>query len=224
VPPRALVYSRAVGFRHDAIEVGVRAFEALAAQRGFDCEASEDPEVFRDERLAAFDIVVFLNTNGPVLDARGRDALAAFVRRGKGFVGVHGAAATEAEWAWYGGLVGATFKTHPAIQPALVRVEDREHPATRHLPERWQRVDEWYAFHASPRARVRVLATLDETSYEPGDGAMGGDHPLVWCHEYDGGRSFYTALGHTLESYADPLFLEHLGGGVAWALGASRRP
>lgn len=222
--PRIIVYSRTVGFRHEAIETGVSALEGLAGKRDWELEATEDPTALGSARLATFDVVVFLNTNGAVLDERGREALVAFVRSGKGFVGIHGAAATETEWPWYGALVGATFKTHPAIQPAVVRVEDREHPATRHLPERWQRVDEWYEFHASPRGRVRVLANLDETSYEPGDLAMGSDHPLVWCHEYEGGRSFYTALGHTHESYADPLFLEHVGGGVAWALGGSSSP
>jgi type 1 glutamine amidotransferase len=217
--PRILVYSRTVGFRHDSIEAGVQALEGLATERHWDLEATEDPATFHDARLALFDIVIFLNTNGTVLDAEGRDALAAFVRRGKGFVGIHGAAATETDWPWYGELVGATFKTHPAIQPAIVRVEDRSHPATRHLPERWQRVDEWYSFHASPRGRARVLMTLDETSYDPGDGAMGSDHPLAWCHDDQGGRAFYTALGHTRDSYTDPLFLEHVAGGIAWALG-----
>jgi type 1 glutamine amidotransferase len=216
VRPRILVYSRTVGFRHDSIAAGVRAFEGLSQKRGWGFEATEDPTSFHDSRLDPFDIVVFLNTNGPVLDELGRDALRDFVRRGKGFVGVHGAAATEPDWAWYSGLVGATFKAHPEVQPAAVCVADATHPATRHLPTPWRRSDEWYGFYASPRG-VRTLLTLDETSYAPGDGAMGDAHPLAWCHEYDGGRSFYTALGHTNESYEDPLFVEHLAGAVAWA-------
>ena len=181
-------------------------------------EATEDPASFHTPRLASVDVALFLNTNGDVLDDPGREAFTAFVRSGKGFGGVHGAAATEPDWAWYGALVGATFKTHPAVQPAVVTVADAEHPATRHLPTSFRRTDEWYAFHESPRGKVRVLLTLDESSYEPGEGAMGADHPLAWCHDFEGGRAFYTALGHTEASYREAAFLEHLAGGVAWAL------
>ena len=218
--PRILVYSKTVGFRHDSIDDGVRALAELAREKGWDCEATEDPASFHASRLARFDLVLFLNTNGNVLDDAGREALVRFVRSKKAFLGVHGAAATEPDWTWFGGLVGATFKAHPRIQPALVSVTDALHPSTRHLPALWRRTDEWYGFHESPRARARVLLTLDESSYEPGEGAMGADHPLAWCHEHEGGRSFYTALGHTRESYEERPFLDHLAGGIAWALGA----
>jgi type 1 glutamine amidotransferase len=218
--PRILVYSKTVCFRHDSIADGVRALAGRARERGWDCEATEDPTAFRDSRLARFDLVLFLNTNGNVLDDAGREALVRFVRSEKAFVGVHGAAATETDWKWFGGLVGATFKAHPAIQPARVSVADARHPSTRHLPASWHRIDEWYGFHENPREKVHVLLTLDEASYEPGEGAMGADHPLAWCHEFEGGRSFYTALGHTKESYEERPFLEHLAGGITWALGA----
>jgi type 1 glutamine amidotransferase len=220
VAPRILVHSKTTGFRHDSIPEGVHALVLLGKERGWVVEATEDPASFHAPRLSRFDTVLFLNTNGEVLDDAGRKALVAFVRSGKAFVGVHGAAATEPDWPWYGALVGATFKTHPAVQPAVVTVEDAEHPATRHLPASWRRSDEWYAFHENPRGEVRVLLTLDESSYEPGEGAMGADHPLAWCHDFEGGRAFYTALGHTDESYRDALFLEHLAGGIAWSLGA----
>jgi type 1 glutamine amidotransferase len=218
VPPRILVTTRTTGFRHDSIADGIRALARLSTQHGWEFEATEDPASFHGATLARSDVVVFLNTNGNVLDERGREALASFVRSGKGFVGVHGAAATEPDWPWYAGLVGATFRAHPAVQPASLSVVDAEHPATRHLPKSWRRTDEWYGFDALPRAEARVLLALDETSYEPGEGAMGSDHPAAWCHEYDGGRAFYTALGHTKGSYEEPLYLEHLAGGVAWAL------
>jgi type 1 glutamine amidotransferase len=220
VPPRVLVYSRTTGFRHDSIGEGLRALRELGEKRGWLVEATEDPASFHPPRLARFDVALFLNTNGDVLDAPGRDALTGFVRAGKGFVGVHGAAATEPDWAWYGELVGATFKAHPAVQPAVVSVADADHPATRHLPASWRRTDEWYGFHESPHG-ARILLTLDESSYDAGPGAMGSDHPLAWCHEYEGGRSFYTALGHTKESYEERPFLEHVAGGIAWALRAA---
>jgi cytochrome c len=221
VRPRLLVYSRTDGFRHDAIPDGIRALAGLAEKEGWVVEATEDPTTFRDARLASFELVTFLNTNGVVLDTEGREAFVRFVRSGGAFVGIHGATATETDFSWYTGLVGATFRTHPHVQPASVIVEDATHPATAHLAARWLRVDEWYAFHANPRGSVHVLLGLDESSYEPGDGAMGGDHPVAWCHNYDGGRAFYTALGHTAESYTDPLYLAHLAGGIRWALGAA---
>jgi hypothetical protein len=127
-----------------------------------------DRAAVRDSRLARFDLVLFLNTNGNVLDDAGREALVRFVRSKKAFVGVHGAAATETDWTWFGGLVGATFKAHPAIQPALVSVADASHPATRHLPASWRRVDEWYGFHENPRAEARGCRTvyLDTFSFQ----------------------------------------------------------
>jgi type 1 glutamine amidotransferase len=221
MPPRVLLYSKTTGFRHDSIEEGARALARVCNERGWEVLATEDPTSFHAARLARFDLALFLNTNGEVLDEKGREALTAFVRSGKGFAGVHGAAATEPDWPWFGALVGATFKTHPAVQPAVVTVADAEHPATRHLPASWRRTDEWYAFRENPRDTARVLLTLDESSYEPGDGTMGADHPLAWCHDFEGGRAFYTALGHTGESYRETPFLEHLAGGIAWALGSA---
>jgi type 1 glutamine amidotransferase len=224
VAARLLVFSRTVGFRHDSIGAGLEALRSLAKAGDWDLEATEDPASFHAERLARFDAVVFLNTNGTVLDDPAREALVRFVRSGKAFVGVHGAADTETEWPWYVGLVGAKFKAHPAIQTARLVVEEATHPATRAFPSSFERTDEWYGFHENPRARVRVLLTLDESSYSPGDSAMGADHPIAWCHDYAGGRAFYTGLGHTEECYREPSFREHLAGGTRWALGAALAP
>jgi cytochrome c len=164
--------------------------------------------------------VVFLHTTGDVLDEAGQAALERYVAGGGGFAGVHSAADTEYDWAWYGELVGAYFASHPPVTPAVVRVEDPNHPSTAHLPAEWARADEWYAFRSNPRGRVHVLATVDESSYEPGAAAMGADHPIVCCHEIGAGRAWYTALGHTPESYADPVFREHLWNGIKSAAGA----
>jgi cytochrome c len=152
-----------------------------------------------------------------VLDANGRAAFERYVRAGHGYVGVHSASDTEYGWSWYGGLVGAYFAGHPAIQPAIVRVEDSSHPSTASLPTTWSRTDEWYNFRASPRGAVQVLLTLDERSYA--GGSMGADHPIAWYQAYDGGRAWYTAMGHTRESYLEPAFLAHLLGGIQYAAG-----
>jgi len=213
-----LVFSRTAQYRHDSIPAGIAALNRLAAERGWAFAATEDASRFSDAGLAAYDAVIFLSTTGDVLDDAQQAAFERFVRGGKGFVGIHGATDTEYDWAWYGGLVGAYFREHPAVQPAHVVVEDAAHPATTGLPNPWPRTDEWYSFKVNPRPNVHVLLSLDESSYSAGSSNMNGDHPIAWCHEYDGGRAFYTALGHTSESFSDPLFMGQLAGALTWVL------
>ncbi len=213
---RVLVFSRTLGYRHDSIPEGIAAIKALGAEHGFAVTATEDPTYFQPDTLAQFAVVVFLNTSGDVLDTLAQEAFKAYIEGGGGYVGVHAASDTEYDWPWYGQLVGAYFESHPHIQEAVVRVVDRTHPSTRHLPEAWARTDEWYNFHANPRLHnVHVLAVLDETTYE--GGKMGEDHPIAWYHTVGEGRAWYTAMGHTKESYAEPLFQQHLLGGILWA-------
>ena len=217
---RALVFTRTAGFRHDSIPAGVEAVRELGATGSFRVTATEDPGVFTAAGLAPFAAVVFLNTSGDVLDPGQKAAFEAYIRAGGGYVGVHGAADTEYGWPSYGDLVGARFARHPAIQPVTVRVEDRAHPATAHLPEVWRRTDEPYDYRTNPRASVRVLATLDESSYTGGQ--MGADHPITWCRTIGAGRSFYTGLGHTRESYAEDAFRQLLLGGIRYAAGRAQ--
>lgn len=216
--PRVLVFSKTAGFRHDSIPTGIETIRDLAKERGFQVYATEEAQVFTPGNLGQFDCVVFLNTTGDVLNDDQQKAFEAYIRSGGGYVGVHSATDTEYGWPWYGQLAGAYFRSHPQIQKADIRVEDRAHPTTCHLPNPWTRTDEWYDFRASPRPNVRVLANLDETTYK--GGLMGADHPIVWCHEFQGGRAWYTALGHTKETYAEPLFRTHLAEGILWAANA----
>ncbi|MFI1001849.1 ThuA domain-containing protein [Streptomyces galbus] len=217
---RVLVFSKTAGFRHDSIPAGVAAVRELGESAGLTVDATEDARAFTPAGLRRYDAVVFLSTTGDVLDAAQQRAFEDYVRHGGGWVGVHAAADTEYDWAFYGGLAGAYFQSHPAIQPATVRVEDRAHPATAGLGPTWQRTDEWYNYRSNPRERAHVLASLDETSYS--GGTMNGDHPIAWCQEYRGGRAFYTGGGHTQESYADPAFRRHLLGGIRYAIGAAQ--
>ncbi len=212
---RALVYTRTTGYRHDSIPAGVAALRELGRDVGLDVDATEEPEAFTPAALDGLRVVVFLSTSGDVLTDDGRAALDAWVRAGGGFVGVHLAAGTESDWAFFGTLLGARFTRHPDFQQAVVTVEDQRHPATAHLPAQWPFSDEWYEFDTNPRGAVRVLASVDERCYE--GGTMGPDHPLAWCHENCGGRSFYTALGHDTAAYADPAFRAHLAGALGWA-------
>ncbi|MET0282943.1 MAG: ThuA domain-containing protein [Polyangiales bacterium] len=217
-PLRVLVFTRTLGFRHDSIPASITALQGLASEHHWQVTASEDPAVFSDAGLAPYDVIAFVSTSGDILDASQQDALERFVRGGKGWVGVHAASDTEYDWPWYGGLVGAFFQVHPAIQPATLRVERTSHLASRGLPATWQRTDEWYSFRTNPRADLQVLLSLDEDSYQADPGRM-GDHPVAWYHHYEGGRAFYSALGHTIESWSEPAFLSHIAGAIDWAGG-----
>ncbi|MDT7847811.1 ThuA domain-containing protein [Streptomyces justiciae] len=214
---RVLVFSKTAGFRHDSIPEGIAAVRQLGEINGFTVDATEDAGAFTSGNLRRYDAVVFLSTTGDVLDAAQQTAFEGYIRHGGGYVGIHAAADTEYDWAFYGGLAGAYFQSHPAIQPATVTVEDRAHPATAGLARTWNRTDEWYNYRSNPREKAHVLASLDESSYT--GGTMNGDHPIAWCQNYQGGRAFYTGGGHTKESYADPLFRQHLAGGIRYAIG-----
>ena len=220
--PRAqvLVFSKTAGFRHDSIPDGIAAIRSLGRGNSFSVSATENTKAFSSKRLRPFDAVVFLNTTGDVLGPRQQKAFKGYIRHGGGWVGIHSAADTEYEWPFYGRLLGAYFLSHPAVQPAVVDVTDRSHPSTRQLPARWTRTDEWYNFRSNPRGAVHVLAALDESTYS--GGTMGADHPIAWCHPFKGGRAWYTAGGHTIESYSDPDFRAHLLGGILWAAGLAK--
>ncbi|UUU26132.1 ThuA domain-containing protein [Streptomyces sp. DSM 40750] len=214
---RVLVFSKTAGFRHDSIPEGIAAVRDLGAAHGFAVDATEDAGAFTARNLGRYDAVVFLSTTGDVLDTTQQGAFERYIKRGGSYVGVHAAADTEYDWAFYGGLAGAYFQSHPAIQPATVDVEDHAHPATAGLGATWNRTDEWYNYRSNPRERAHVLASLDESSYS--GGTMNGDHPIAWCQNYQGGRAFYTGGGHTKESFAEPAFRQHLLGGIRWAIG-----
>jgi type 1 glutamine amidotransferase len=213
---RVLVFTRTAGFRHDAIPDGIAALRAIGTRAGLEVDATEDPAAFAPARLARYRAVVFLLTTGDVLGPEHEKAMEGFVRAGGGFLGVHSACDTEYDWPWYVGLVGTSFGSHPWIQRATVRVADRSHPATAGLPADWVRVDEWYNFRRLPEG-VKVVATVDERTYW--GGLHGDPHPIAWYREYGGGRSFYTAMGHTRESYSEPLFRSHLSGALGYAAG-----
>jgi len=216
-----LAFSKTAAFRHDAIPVARKALLDLAITKGWTIAFTEDDKVFTKNNLRNYNAVIFLMTTGDVLNNDEQKAFEGFIRGGGGYVGVHSAADTEYDWPWYGKLVGAWFLTHPAQADAVVKIEDTADPATSFLPNPWRRHDEWYDYKTNPRADVHVVASLDQSSY-PGS-KMGADHPIMWRHEFDGGRSWYTGMGHTQESWADPLYLRMLGEGIEWACGKSRR-
>jgi type 1 glutamine amidotransferase len=214
-PYDVLVFSKTAGFRHDAIPAGIQMIRELGAANSFTVTATEDANQFNAGNLAQFEAVVFLNTTGDVLNATQQTAFENYIRAGGGYMGVHSAADTEYDWPFYGELVGAYFSSHPAIQQATVRTENRAHAATAGLPPTQTRTDEWYNFRTNPRSTARILSTLDESSYS--GGSMGGDHPHTWCKTLQGGRSFYTGAGHTQASYTEAGFRSLVLGGIRYA-------
>ncbi len=221
-PFKVLVFSKTAGFRHASIPDGIAAVKQLGAANNFSVDATEDAAAFTDANLKQYQAVIFMSTTGDVLNDVQQGAFERYIKAGGGFVGVHAASDTEYDWPWYGELVGAYFSKHPTGTPVgTIKIEDSSHPSTNSLPLTWTREDEWYNFRTNPRMNVHVLASLDEASLKDGGGEMNGDHPVIWYHDFQGGRSWYTALGHTKESYSDPLFLISLLGGIDYAAGVS---
>jgi cytochrome c len=212
----ALVFSKTLMFRHPSITNGIAAIKQLGAEHRFHVDATEDASVFNATNLAKYKVVIFLSTSGDILNEEQQAAFRNFIEQGGGLAAVHAAVAgdvaTEGGWPWYGEALCARFTNHSAIVQATVDIEDKRHPSTAPLPEHWVRTDEWYNFIASPRGQARVLASLDETTYQ--GGTMGKDHPIAWCKQVGKGRIWYTALGHTEDSFTEPLFLKHLLGGI----------
>ena len=214
--PRVLVFSKTAAFKHASIPSGILAIQALGRTHHFAVDTTTDVTNFNEHFLAQYKAVIFLSPTGSVFNEEQKEAFQAYIQQGNGFVGIHAATDFEYDWAWYGDLVGAYFASHPKQQEAHIQVIDNKHISTKHLPSTWVRKDEWYNFRKVSPA-IHVLLNLDESTYEVTKDKMGEQHPIAWYHEFDGGRAFYTGLGHTDEAYQEPLFLQHLLGGICYA-------
>lgn len=231
--PRVLVFARAETFVHKSIPTAVATIHELGEANGFAVDDTIDPEAFTRDNLARYSAVVFAVTTGDVLDPPQQRELRRFMRRGGGYVGIHSAADTEKEWPFYERLVGAIFKVHPLLQSeGLFTNEAPSNPAAQHIPPTLGVYDEHYSFRANPRPSVHVILSIDESTYsvDPNtsvlDGApvsgMMGDHPMAWCHRNAGGPSFYTAVGHKPDLYAEEWYRMHLLGGIRIAMGTAK--
>lgn len=210
------LFTKTTGFRHASILKGIVEVSKLVSDAGVNIFHTEDADYFCTDSLAKFDAVVFLNTTGNILSASQKRSFEEFIRSGKGYLGVHAASDTEYDWPWYGQLVGGYFSSHPPVQEAEISVHNLDHLSTKHLQYIWVHRDEWYDFK-DVKERLNILMTVDEESYQ--GGKMGKFHPIAWFHEFDGGRSFYTGLGHTDESYDSDKFQKHILGGLFYVLG-----
>lgn len=221
---QVLIYTKnGEGYVHENIAASVAALELICAEEGILTEVSDQPSVFTRENLERFDVIIFSNTNNEGFDTEDQKKAFQEYIRGGGFMAIHSANATEREWPWYWAMVGGKFIRHAPHQEFDVLVTDANHPSTAHLPERWTITDEcYYSFQLNPD--IHVLLSADMTTVEdegkdeyPGE-TFGQQFPLAWCHQFEGGRQFYTALGHDPWFYEDPLFVEHLRGGLLWIL------
>lgn len=231
--PAVLLFTKTNSFRHvEAIDQGVPLWEEFAQDAGFGVYRSENGAIFNDADLANFDVVIFHNATGDMLDGAQEDAFIRFLEDGGGWIGVHAAGdGSHKDWRWYvETLIGSDYTAHtmgPQFQEARLVVEDADHPATRNLPVEWNHVEEWYAWEDSPRdAGVRVLVSVDESTYQPWVKFLGieedlrmGDHPIVWSRCVGKGRAFYSALGHQGAAYEEKEMRDMLRGALAWTAG-----
>lgn len=232
---KVLLITETAGWHHESILNGILALEKLADRHNFELVRQQIAIPISEDRLKDFDAVIFLSTTADIFNDEEQQAFENFIRSGKGFVGIHAASDTEYDWQWYNGLVGRMFHIHPAQQTAKLKIIDHNFPGLEHFPDTLLWTDEWYEFGPEKTSGLNYLITLDENTYDPkvtwknrdldvngnqvdriGNG-MGNFHPISWYHEYDGGRAFYTALGHIEGVYEDPWFLEHLYGGIYYA-------
>jgi hypothetical protein len=219
------LFTKTAGWHHESINAGVTAIQKLGELHHFKVFWTEDAKrLFKDDQLSQYKVVIFLLTTGDVLNDEQQAVFERYIRAGGSYVGIHSAADTEHDWPWYENMLGHMFRTHPAIQTATVQVENREFPGMERFAPRFLFTEEWYEFDASRSPDLRYLLSVDESTYEPttrrsGERDAKGKvfHPLSWYHAYDGGRAFYTALGHLPATYSDAQFMHHVYGGIYWA-------
>ncbi len=218
-----LVFSKTNGWRHKSIPAGVSALWKMSKENNWTVTFTEDSTHFSSTNLEQYQTIIFLNTTQNILGEKEELAFEKYMNQGGGFVGIHAASDTEYGWDFYAKMLGAQFASHPKVQDAKMDVhQDCRHPSVAHLGTEWVKKDEWYNFKKPVANYVNVLLDLDESTYE--GKRMGGYHPIAWYHYYEGGRAFYTGLGHTKETYTNEKFLTHIKEGIQWAAGITHIP
>jgi type 1 glutamine amidotransferase len=220
---KALLVTTTRGWHHESLHSGVIALKEMGVKNFFDVVLWENPAGFTDKFLQDFQVVIFLNTTGDIFDSTQQKVMERFIQSGKGYVGIHSASDTEYDWDWYTKLVGRMFVIHPLVQTARLKVLDGKFPGLQGFADGRLWTDEWYQFGPEKVTDLNYILGVDETSYNPkvqwgekkGEG-MGQLHPLAWYHNFDGGRAFYTALGHLPTNFSEPAFLNHLYAGIFW--------
>lgn len=211
-----LVFSATKGFRHSSIKDGKIALLKMGKEQGFAVDTTEDAKSFDAQNLKKYRTVILLSPTGTnVFSDEQKKAFKDFVNNGGSVVGIHAAADFCYEWEWYNKMIGAYFQSHPAIQEAKLIAPVPASKLLKGVSSPWMHKDEWYNYKSLNPA-IKVLLKLDETSYKGGN--MKENHPIAWYHEFEGGKVFYTGLGHTSECYTDPVFLTHIANALKWAM------
>ena len=217
--PHILVFNKTEGYFHESTDAGVKALRQLCRDNNIKMDVTDNGEKFVEANLLRYAAVVFLNTAGDVLDQQQEKALEQYIHAGGGFVGIHTAIDTEHNWDWYGKLIGAKFASQTEVEKAVLKIEDRLHLATQFIHDSLIRSDEWFTLKdISPD--IHIILSIEENSYS--NGIIRNFHPVSWYQEFEGGRVFVTAMGHTNESYQEEYFLRHLLGGVKYAIGENK--
>jgi len=221
---KALVVSSTRGWHHESLHYGFIALQQLGTKHSFEVTLWEDPNGFTDKYVEQFQVIVFLNTSGDIFDSAQQRVMERFIRSGKGYVGIHSASDTEYDWEWYTRLVGRMFTIHPVVQTAKLKLLDASFPGLDGFANGKLWTDEWYEFGPEKTKGLNYILGVDESTYdtkvqwgEKKGVGMGAIHPLAWYHQFDGGRSFYTALGHLPTNFSQHAFLDHLYAGIRWA-------
>ncbi len=232
---KALLITETAGWHHESIDNGIVAIQNLAATHNFEVVRQQQAIKITEDWLKNFDVVIFLSTTSDIFEDDEQTAFEKYIQSGKGYVGIHAASDTEYDWVWYTKLVGRMFHIHPAQQTAKLKILDHNFPGLEHFPNAMLWTDEWYEIGEDKVPDLHNLIAVDENSYDPavtwekrdldangnlvdrlGKG-MGKLHPISWYHAFDGGRAFYTALGHIEKVYENQWFLDHLYGGIYYA-------
>ncbi len=221
---KVLFLTHSAGFKHDYLPVASEVIPELGRESGqFEATVTDDCSLVNAENLKDYDVLIFATTGELPMSDDQKQSILDFVRSGKGFVGIHNATDTFYEYEPYGEMIGGYFSGHPWHQEVEIRVEDTNHPATRHLGESFKVVDEIYTHRNWSRDKTHVLMSIVNDSVDISKGTRDDhDYAMGWCHNYGKGRVFYTALGHPKELWHQDFFQKHLLEGILWAAGKTQ--
>ena len=222
---QVLVYTKnGKGFIPDNIATAVTSIQGFAATHQFKVVVPNDPSVFTEANLNKFQYLVFTSTKNDVFDTDDqRLAFRRYIEAGGGFVGVHSVTGTERNWKWFKMMIGETFSWHAKFQKFTIKNMDPNHPSMEGVPLKWEREDECY-FGKELYPGVKVLMAHELSSLQPDQketidknaGSYANYYPAVWYQDFEGGHVWITTLGHSKESYAEPVYQNHLLQGLRY--------
>jgi len=200
-----------ISFVHEANSF----FAAMAGKYNFQYDSTNNWTNMNDEFLSRYQVVIFLDTRPDSADQR--KAFEKYMENGGAWMGFHFAAfaltpsAYPQNWDWYhrkflgaGQYAGNTW----APTKAILRVEDRKHPATKRLPETFiASPNEWYKWEYDLRKDpdIKILISIDTSSFPLGTGPKpheiwhSGYYPVVWTNTNF--RMIYINMGHNIIDY-----------------------